>query len=178
MWVESKALWVGGYKGGGGGGVPARSKEMLLSPFSGLSIALSLLIRKLMQLSVLILESSFYSFFFLLCNLFLFRSALICAVAADDKTGHIRLLSALFYELCLGSGPHTRLFQQLCGRIPRKTKGGNFSRWIFMWSFCISLEVLCWYCPPKPERKHGLLCFKHKEAPVLRPLKCTKCWSL
>lgn len=75
---------------------PARSEETLLSPSSGLSIALSLLIRKLMQLSVLILESSFYSFFFfLLCNLFLFRSALICAVAADDKTGHIRLLSAL-----------------------------------------------------------------------------------
>lgn len=78
---------------------PASSKEMLLSPFPELSIALSLLIRKLMQLSVLILESSFYSFFFfffLLHNLFLFRSALICAVAADDKTGHIRLLSVLF----------------------------------------------------------------------------------
>lgn len=42
----------------------ARNEEMLLSPFSELSIALSLLIRKLMQLSVLILESSFYSFFF------------------------------------------------------------------------------------------------------------------
>lgn len=40
----------------------ARNEEMLLSPFSELSIALSL-IRKLMQLSVLILESSFYSFF-------------------------------------------------------------------------------------------------------------------
>lgn len=63
MWVESKALWMGG---NGGGGVEdlARNEEMLLSPFSGLSIALSLLIRKLMQLSVLILESSFYSFFF------------------------------------------------------------------------------------------------------------------
>lgn len=81
---------VGGWERGG------PNEETLLSPFSGLSIALSLLIRKLMQLSVLILESSFYSFFSLLCNLFLFRSALICAVAADDKTGHIRLLPALF----------------------------------------------------------------------------------
>lgn len=57
---------VGGWEQGGGG----HCEEALLSPFSGLSIALSLLIRKLMQLSVLILESSFYSFFFLLCNLF------------------------------------------------------------------------------------------------------------
>lgn len=89
-----KAQWVGeNWRVGD----PASSKEMLLSPFPELSIALSLLIRKLMQLSVLILESSFYSFFFfLLHNLFLFRSALICAVAADDKTGHIRLLSVLF----------------------------------------------------------------------------------
>lgn len=61
MWVESKALWVGG--DGGGWEIPAQSKETLLSPFPVLSIALSLLIRKLMQLSVLILESSFYSFF-------------------------------------------------------------------------------------------------------------------
>ncbi len=61
MWVESKALWVGG---NGGVEDPARSEETLLSLLTGLSIALSLLIRKLMQLSVLILESSFYSFFF------------------------------------------------------------------------------------------------------------------
>lgn len=58
--------------GNGGGWVedPATSKETLLSPFSGLSIALSLLIRKLMQLSVLILESSFYSLFFSFATFF------------------------------------------------------------------------------------------------------------
>lgn len=57
-------------------------------PFSGLSLALSHLIRKLMQLSVLILESSFYNFSFSLTPFF--YSPLICAVPADDKTGHVR----------------------------------------------------------------------------------------
>lgn len=56
-----QAQWVGE---NWGGGEPCEYKEMLLSAFPQLSIAMSLLIRKLMQLSVLILESSFYSFFF------------------------------------------------------------------------------------------------------------------
>lgn len=60
MWVESKALWVGGNRRGG---VEDPARKHFSLPFPGLSIALSLLIRKLMQLSVLILESSFYSFF-------------------------------------------------------------------------------------------------------------------
>lgn len=50
------ALWVGEHGGW-------KTPTILFSLFSRLSIALSLLIRKLMQLSVLILESSFYSFF-------------------------------------------------------------------------------------------------------------------
>lgn len=108
--VGGKQSAVGGReKKRGGGGGACKEREMLLSPLSGLSIALSLPIRKLMQLSVLILESSFYSFSPpLLCNLFLFRSALICAVAADDKTRYIRLLVFFFppfpflYQLRLG----------------------------------------------------------------------------
>lgn len=60
---------VGGWEQGGVED-PVRTEEMLLSPFSGLSIALSLLIRKLMQLSVLILESSFYSLFFSFATFF------------------------------------------------------------------------------------------------------------
>lgn len=62
-------------------------------PFSGLSIASSHLIRKLMQLSVLILESSFYNFSFSLTPFF--YSPLICAVPADDKMGHVRLFIAV-----------------------------------------------------------------------------------
>lgn len=88
---------VGCVLGEGGGGVPCEEGETLLSPVAGLGIALSLLVRELMQLSVLILESSFYSFSFflslppLLCNLFFYSvSAVIRTVAADDKK-YIRL---------------------------------------------------------------------------------------
>lgn len=95
--IKRKCGWKAkhcGWEQGGGG--PCEELT-LLSP--GFCIALSFLIRKLMQLSVLILESSFYSFLLLLllCNLFLFRSALICAVAADDKTAYIRLLSSTWF---------------------------------------------------------------------------------
>lgn len=152
--------------------VPARSEEMPLSPFLGFSIALSLLIRKLMQLSVLILESSFYSFFFCLCNLFLFCSALICAVAADDKTGCIRLLPAFSLLALSRLEPYIYLIQQLCWIWWGKKK--NFSRWRFL----PKLEVFWWYCPLKLGRMNGCLCFKHKVALVLGPLKCTKCWGL
>ena len=164
----------------GGWGDPARKHSSL--PFSGLSIALSLLIRKLMQLSVLILESSFYSFFsLLLCNLFLFCSALICAVAADDKTGHIRLLAALFffYKLCGGSSRTLVCFNNFAAESEREEKKeksfpGEFSCRVSVILQRFSVDIAL----QKPERKLGLLCFKHKEAPVLRPLKCTKCWSL
>lgn len=170
MWVESKALWVGEI-----GKVRACEEwgnASLLFPFLGFSIALSLLIRKLMQLSVLILESSFYSFFFILCNLFLFCSALICAVAADDKTGCIRLLPA-FPPLALSRlKPYIYLIQ-LCRRIWWEEKP-NFSRWKIL----PKLQVFWWYCPLKPGRKHSFLCFKHKVALVLGPLKCTKCRGL
>lgn len=57
--VGGKQRTVGGWGRRGGVEDPARNEEMLLSAFPGLSIALSLLIRKLMQLSVLIPESSF-----------------------------------------------------------------------------------------------------------------------
>lgn len=146
----------------------------LLSPFWGFSIALSLLIRKLMQLSVLILESSFYSFFFSLCNLFLFCSALICAVAADDKTGCIRLLPASSPQALSQLKPYIYLIQQLCWRIWWEKKKKNFSRWMFF----LKLEAFRWYCPLKLGRKHDILCFKHKVALVLGPLKCTKCCGL
>lgn len=60
MWVESNhSGWV---RTGGGGPWKERANAFL-SLLAGLSIVLSLLIRKLMQLSVLILGSSFYSFF-------------------------------------------------------------------------------------------------------------------
>lgn len=145
----------------------------LLSPFLGFSIALSLLIRKLMQLSVLILGSSSYSFFFFfLCNLFLFCSALICAVAADDKTGCIRLLTASSPQALSQLKLYVYLIQQLCWRIWWGKK--NFSRWMFL----PKLEAFWWYCPLKPGRKHDFLCFKHKVALVLGPLKCTKCCGL
>lgn len=80
--------------GGGwcGGGVSCERAETLLSPVAGLGIALSLLVRELMQLSVLILESSFYSSLFFsprlhsFATLFSpFRSAVIRAVPANDK---------------------------------------------------------------------------------------------
>ena len=58
--VGGEQSTVGGWKQGG---VEDPARKHFFLPFSGLSIALSLLIRKLMQLSVLILESSFYSFF-------------------------------------------------------------------------------------------------------------------
>lgn len=67
--------WVGRCgEGAGGSGVcvsrgregPCEKGETLLSPVARLGIALSLLVRELMQLSVLILESSFYSFPFFL----------------------------------------------------------------------------------------------------------------
>lgn len=73
---EGRGLWgVCRWRGRGRGGAPCEKGETLLSPVAGLGIALSLLVRELMQLSVLILESSFYSFSFfspppLLCNLF------------------------------------------------------------------------------------------------------------
>lgn len=145
----------------------------LLSLFLGFSIALSLLIRELMQLSVLILESSFYSFFFFLCNLFLFCSALICAVAADDKTGCIRLLRASSPQALSQLKPYIHLIQQLCWRIWWEKKR-NFSRWMFL----PKLETFWWFCPLKPGRKNNFFCCKHKVALVLGPLKCTKCCGL
>lgn len=61
--VGGEQSTVGGWEQGGWRTLRGARKGFSL-PLSGLSIALSLLIRKLMQLSVLILESSFYSFFF------------------------------------------------------------------------------------------------------------------
>lgn len=98
-----------------------------------------------MQLSVLILESSFYSFFFflslplLLCNLFFYSvSAVIRTVAADDKK-YIRLpdfspppftplrrlksCSRLFQRLCCGFG------RRRCLRRRAKSFPGEFSFW-------------------------------------------------
>lgn len=103
-----------------------------------------------MQLSVLILESSFSSFFSpsLLHNLFLFRSALICAVVADDKTGHIRLFSALFTSFVLALAAQS--FVSITLQKNLREKGKNFTVEFFIFlnfflssSHCNSLEVLC-----------------------------------
>lgn len=138
MWVESKALWVGGNEGGWRT-LRGPRKRFSLPPFRAQYCSVSSYQKANATVCSNTGEQLLF-FFFLLCNLFLFRSALICAVAADDKTGHIRLLS----ELCRGSSHTVVCFKNFAVQNSRNKKVKNFFQVnFFLASFCNSLEVFC-----------------------------------